>query len=85
MWIRLHAPFGDGKTWEEIEFQSPVGVDALITRLVAAHPQLRPYLRSTPEETFHHFILIRGDYVLRSGDKIDPEDRIVVMMPLAGG
>ena len=85
MWIRLYPPFGDGKTWEEIEFQEPVSVGELVKRIVATHSQLRPYLRSTPEETFHHFILIRGDHVLTADDKIEPEDRIVVMMPLAGG
>ena len=85
MWIRLHPPFGDGKTWEKIEFQGPVGVDELVKRLAATHSQLCPYLRATPEETFHQFILIRGDHVLGVDDKIGPEDRIVVMMPLAGG
>lgn len=85
MWIRLHPPFGDGKTWEEIDFQGPVSVDELVRRLVATHSQLRPYLRNTSEETFHQFILIRGDHVLRGDDEIEPEDRIVVMMPLAGG
>lgn len=85
MWIRLHPPFGDGKTWEEIELQSPFSVDELVRRLVATHPQLRPYLRNTLEETFHQFILIRRDHVLRVDDKIEPDDRIVIMMPLAGG
>ena len=40
---------------------------------------------ASEEETFHQFILIRGDHVINPEDRIMPEDRMVVMMPLTGG
>jgi sulfur carrier protein ThiS len=85
MWVKLHRPFGDGKKWEEIELPSPAGVNDLLAKLRKTHPRLKRYFRDSEEETFHHLILIRGDYVLKAEDEIEEEDRIVVMMPLTGG
>jgi hypothetical protein len=85
MWVRLLPPFGDGKTWHEINLPSGAGVKDLIDQLAKANPELCPYLRQTAEETFHQFILLRGDYVLKVEDTIEPDDRIVLLMPLTGG
>ncbi|MFB3819201.1 MAG: hypothetical protein ACE147_16190 [Candidatus Methylomirabilales bacterium] len=85
MWVRLLPPFGDGKSWREIDLPARASVAMLIQRLAQLHAELHPYLRETPDETFHHFILARGDYVLRADDVVEPEDRIVVVMPLTGG
>jgi len=78
-------PFGDGKTWQEVHLPPHAGVKELIDRLVIANPHLSPYLRHTVEETLHHLIFLRGDYVLKVDDPIGPEDRIVMVMPLTGG
>ena len=85
MWVRLLPPFGDGKMWQELSLPKEAGVKELIDRVVEANLHLRPYLRSTVEETFHQFILLREDHVLTADDYIEPEDRIVVVMPLTGG
>ena len=85
MWVRLLPPFGDGKTWQELSLPKGAGVKDLVDHLAEANPNLRPYLRATVEETFHQFILLKGDHVLRAEDRIEAEDRIVVVMPLTGG
>jgi sulfur carrier protein ThiS len=85
MWVKLHRPFGDGKKWEEIELSFPAGVKDLLAKLRKTHPGLKRYFRDSEEETFHHLILIRGDYVLKAEDEIGEEDRIAVMMPITGG
>jgi hypothetical protein len=85
MWVRLLPPFGDGKTWHEIFLPEGAGVKELIDGLVEANSCLKPYLRSTIEETFHQLILLRQDHVLSADDPLDPKDRIVVVMPLTGG
>lgn len=85
MRVRLLPPFGDGKTWQEISLPREATVRDLVDRIASANRQLYPYLRSTVEETFHHFILIRGDHVLVPGDTLDPDDSIVLVMPLTGG
>ena len=85
MWIRLLPPFGDGRTWQELNLPEGAGVKELIEQLAAANPHLQPYLRSSVEETFHQFILLREDHVLAADDRIAPDDRIVLVMPLTGG
>jgi sulfur carrier protein ThiS len=85
MWLRLHPPFGEGKEWEEIDLPAPASVKDLLDRLKITHPKLKPYIRESEGETFHHFILIRGDHILNADDLIQPTDRIVIMMPLTGG
>jgi len=85
MWIRLLPPFGDGKTWQEIALPPKATIKELMDRLVEIHPDLHPYLRATVEETFHQFILLRDDHVLTANDLIEPDDRIVMVMPLTGG
>lgn len=85
MWLKLHPPFGEGKEWEKIDLPSPTNMEKFLDRLRLIHPEMEPYFRKTVEETIHHFILIRGDYVLNVKDPIYPGDSIVVMMPLTGG
>lgn len=85
MWVRLLPPLGDGKTWQEIPFAGMSGIKEVVAEIVRRNPQLRPYLRSCLEETFHQFILMKADHVLTSADAVGPEDRIVVVMPLTGG
>ena len=85
MWLRLHPPFGDGKTWESIDIATPTSVKQFLKLIKKHHPELDTYFRASEEETFHQFILIRGDHVINPEDRIMPEDRMVVMMPLTGG
>ena len=82
---RLLPPFGDGRTWVETGFPGPVALGPFISRLAELQPRLRPYLRTTVEETFHQLILIRAGEVLAEGDLVAPEDEIIITMPLTGG
>lgn len=84
MQVRLMPPFGDN-TWMEIRVESEISVDDLLARVADIAPRMRGYLRHTTDETFHHLILLRDDYVLKSEDTISPSDRITVAMPLTGG
>ena len=85
MWVRLLPPFGDGKTWREIDLPPATSVSTLVQRLSEMYRELHPYLRDSVDETFHHFLLARDDYVLQADDTVEPDDRIVVVMPLTGG
>ncbi|MEW5721746.1 MAG: hypothetical protein AB1896_01475 [Thermodesulfobacteriota bacterium] len=85
MWVRLHAPFGDGRTWDRINLPPSARTLELLAVLKKRCPALEPLIQPTPEETFHHFLLLRDDYVLGAQDQIAPDDRIVVVMPLTGG
>jgi len=85
MRIKLHRPFGDGKRWEQVDLPRSASVKDLLDQLKKNHPELKQYIRDSEEETFHHLVLIRGDHVLNEDDRIEPDDRIVVMMPLTGG
>lgn len=84
MQVRLMPPFGDN-TWMEIEITSVISVPDFLARLTDVAPRICNYLRDTAEETFHHLILLRGDYVMKSNDTVSPSDRITVVMPLTGG
>ncbi|MEW6262189.1 MAG: MoaD/ThiS family protein [Thermodesulfobacteriota bacterium] len=85
MWVRLHASFGDGRTWDEIDLPSPASVPELLAILKQRYLRLEALIKPTPEETFHRFLLIRDDHVLSDRDHIAPDDRIVIMLPLTGG
>jgi hypothetical protein len=85
MWVRLLPPFGNGKTWQEFDLPPEAGVQDLVQVILKNNPYLQIYLRPTLEETFHQFIFLRDDYVLEASDRIGPEDRIVMVMPLTGG
>ena len=85
MWVRLLPPFGDGKTWHEIDLPEGSNVEELIKRLNEIQPQIRSYIRHSVEETFHQFILFRDDHILGRNDRLKPGDRIVVVLPLNGG
>jgi hypothetical protein len=60
-------------------------VRELVNTLPDQQPALLPYRRATVEETFHQFILLRGDHVLLPDEPLAPDDRIVLVMPLTGG
>jgi sulfur carrier protein ThiS len=83
--IRLLPPFGDGKTWHEVHVPDGSRVRDLLNILPDKQPVLLPYRRATPEETLHQFILLREDHVLSPDETLEPEDRIVLVMPLTGG
>jgi hypothetical protein len=84
MQVRLMPPFGDN-TWKEIRIDSEMSVPDFLARIADIAPRMGTYLRDTTDETFHHLILLRGDYVLESNDTISPSDRITVVMPMTGG
>lgn len=90
MWFRLHPPFGnrkvgDRKVWEEIALEAPITVKDFLTRLKALHPELCDHICVEEEETFHHLLLFRQGDVIDKNDKVYPDDRIEIMMPLTGG
>ena len=90
MWVRLHPPFGgrkttNGKIWDELPISESVGVEEFLQRLAAQFPHLSQHIRTSGEETFHQLLLLRGGEVLNEADRIQPEDRIEIMMPLTGG
>ena len=84
MQVRLMPPFGDN-TWQELRIDSAISVPDFLARIVDIAPRMRTYLRESTDETFHHFILLRGDSILESNDTISPTDRITVVMPMTGG
>ena len=84
MHVRLMPPFGDN-TWTEIHIGSEISVEELLSLIGNIAPCMRTYLRETTDETFHHLLLLRDDYVLETGDTVSPADRITVVMPLTGG
>ncbi|MFQ6111945.1 MAG: hypothetical protein ACE5LX_07955, partial [Nitrospinota bacterium] len=51
----------------------------------SALPQSPPFATAVPEETFHSFLILRGDYVFTSKDMVKDDDSIEIMMPLTGG
>lgn len=84
MQVRLMPPFGDN-SWTEVRIDSAISVGDFLTCLAAIAPRIRGYLKDTTDETFHQFLLLRDDYVLKSDDTVSPSDRITVVMPLTGG
>jgi hypothetical protein len=90
MWICLHPPFGgrktsNGKIWDELPISEPMGVEEFLEHLVERFPQLRRYIRQSGEETFYHMLLFRTGEVLNETARIQPDDRVEIMMPITGG
>lgn len=85
MWVRFHAPFGDGRTWQEIPIAGSLSLRELLGLLQARCPGLDRFTGSGQPEAGDHLLLFRGDHMLGETDRVQPEDRIVVMLPLHGG
>ncbi|MBT4088764.1 MAG: MoaD/ThiS family protein [Deltaproteobacteria bacterium] len=90
MEYRLHAPFARKKTrdrlsWEVIKESAEMSVAVSLEHLVVQHLEMADYVRQSVEETFHHLLLFRADHVLGADEKILPQDRIEIIMPLTGG
>ena len=70
----------------EIELDRAISVRELLTRMQERQPGLGRYLRFAPEDTHARGLMIlRGDKTLNLTDRIEPGDRVDILVGVQGG
>lgn len=85
MRLRFHPPFDFQKGWIEVPLSKSLTVREFLSLLKEKFPEMAGFIKESEEETFHSFLILRGDYVFTSKDMVKDDDSIEIMMPLTGG
>ena len=70
----------------EVEMDRAVTVAEFLSDLRRREPRLDPYIRFKPEDTLPSGLMIlRGDKTLKLADRIEPGDKVDILVGIQGG
>ena len=86
----LHPPFGKGRVdgrliFNDVTLSESISLSSFLNLILEKHPELKPFILESVEETFYRLLVFRSGEALEKDDSIEPDDIVEVMMPLHGG